>query len=328
MPEAERYDIRAVPLDASWEEFVDSATGTHTFARGDWLRCAEDVSSQGLFVRGAYLKDILVAAVIGQQTRRPLLQRLATPPLLPHAGFLFRKPVSEQLPRQEAERNSAWQALLANLAGCHHLHLSCGPGITDVREPIWAGWTAHPRYTYQIDLPSDRQKVWDGLERRTRTVIRKAEGAGFHVVPTTDHATFETLYRKTYTTATLPVDANLTQRFVTAALEAGLVEGHSVLSPEGAVAATVYFAIDNQAATPQLSAWVAGADPAFRDAGASALLYWKVLEATQAENFDFVGANMASIALFKRGFGGRLFSYYALEKWNSPWRRRVAALRR
>ncbi|MBT6146809.1 MAG: GNAT family N-acetyltransferase [Gemmatimonadetes bacterium] len=327
MPEAERFDIRTVPLDAAWETFVDSAAGSHTFARSDWLRCVHRVWPEDLIVRGAYLKDPLVAAVVGLQTTRPLLRRLATPPLLPHAGFLFRKPVSEQLPRQEAERNSTWQALLADLSDYHHLYLSCGSGITDVREPVWAGWQAHPRYTYQIDLPADRQQVWDGFERRMRTVIRKAEGTGFHVEPTTDHSTFSDLYRKTYPDTPPPVETVQTQRFIEAGLEAGLIEGHSVLSPTGDVAATVYFALDDKAETPQLSAWVAGADPAFRDAGASALLYWKVLETTTAARFDFVGANMASIALFKRGFGGRLVSYYALEKWNSGWRRLAAALR-
>lgn len=326
MAEGQRLEIRPIPLDSTWENFVDTATGSHPFVRGAWLRCAREALGSDLIVRGAYSGEALVGAVAGQETTGRV-RRLATPALLPHAGFLFRRPLSDQLPRQEADRTSAWQALLADSDRFQHLHLSCGPGIIDVREALWAGWQAHPRYTYQLDLPQDRQQVWDGLERRTRTVIRKAENGGYRVQPTVDHAAFGELYRQTYGNTAPPVDTDLTQRFVLAALAAGLVEGHSVIAPSGQTVATVYFALDRTRQDSCLYAWVAGVDPACRDSGASALLYWKVLEATSASSFDFVGANMASIALFKRGFGGRLVSYHALEKWNSSWRRWVATLR-
>ncbi len=324
MPEADRYEIRPVVIDDSWDTFVDTATGGSLFVRSSWLQCAQQAGAGEVVVRGAYDKDTLVAAVVGSRTGGKV-RRLATAPLLPHSGFLFRKPLSDQLPRQEAERNACWQALLPDLATYQHVHLSCAPAVVDMREALWAKWQVHPRYTYLIDLSEDRQTVWDGLERRTRTVIRKAETAGFRVEPA-DAEGFAELYLRTYGHTKPPVDADVTQRFVTAAVEQGLVEGYRAVTASGETAATVFFATD--ATQARLYAWVAGANPAYRDSGASALLYWKVLESTQAESFDFVGANMASIALFKRGFGGQLVSYYAMEKWNSSWRGLVASMRR
>jgi hypothetical protein len=323
MPEASRYEIQTVAADDAWDHFVTTATGGSLFVRATWLRCAEQAGTGETVIRGVFDKGTLIAAAVGTSTRGRV-RRFATAPLLPHSGVLFREPLSDQLPRQEAERNACWQALLPDLETYQHVHLSCAPTVVDMREAIWAKWQIHPRYTYHIDLAEDRQVLWDGLERRTRTVIRKAETAGFRVESATEEG-FDELYRRTYGDSKPPVGAELTQRFVGAALEQGLVEGYRAVAPSGETAATVFFATD--ATQARLYAWVAGADPTYRDTGASALLYWKVLEATEAESFDFVGANMASIALFKRGFGGRLVSYYALEKWNSSWRRWAAALR-
>jgi len=325
MPDGDRFEVREVALDDSWDAFVDAAIGGHIFVHSDWLRVAEAAGAGDPVVMGAYDKDALVAAIVGVRTKGRV-HRLATAPLLPHSGMLFRQPLSEQRPRQEAEQSAAWQTLAAELGGFDHIHVSCSPDVTDVREPLWAGWIAHPRYTYWIDLPPDRQQVWDGFERRTRTVIRKAETAGFHVAPASPEG-FGALYQSTYPDGRPPVDAQMAQRYVTEACSAGLVEGFSALSPDGDVATTVFFALEEGGSASQRYAWVAGADPAHRESGASALLYWKVLETTPATHFDFVGANMASIALFKRGFGGELVSYYAMERWNSRWRRLLAKLR-
>ena len=73
---------------------------------------------------------------------------------------------------------------------------------------------------------------------------------------------------------------------------------------------------------------MAGADPSHRDSGATSLLYWKVMEGTTRARFDFVGANLASIAFFKRGFGGDLVPYFATEGFGSPLLRSAVRLRR
>ena len=75
-------------------------------------------------------------------------------------------------------------------------------------------------------------------------------------------------------------------------------------------------------------AWVAGADPAYRDSGATSLLYWKLLLQAPFSRFDFVGANMREIALFKRGFGGTLLPYSAVAWCGSPLLRTLRSLRR
>ncbi|HCV24414.1 MAG TPA: hypothetical protein DGN59_13230, partial [Candidatus Latescibacteria bacterium] len=147
MPDGGRFEVREVALDDSWDAFVDAAIGGHIFVHSDWLRVAEVAGAGDPVVMGAYDKDALVAAIVGVRTKGRV-HRLATAPLLPHSGMLFRQPLSEQRPRQEAEQSAAWQTLAAELGGFDHIRVSCSPDVTDVREPLWAGWIAHPRYTY------------------------------------------------------------------------------------------------------------------------------------------------------------------------------------
>ena len=57
--------------------------------------------------------------------------------------------------------------------------------------------------------------------------------------------------------------------------------------------------------------------------GASVHAAQKALERLRAEGivetFDFAGANIGSIAHFKRGFGGRLVPYYAVSWARNRW---------
>ena len=92
-----------------------------------------------------------------------------------------------------------------------------------------------------------------------------------------------------------------------------MAKPQAIVSPEGEIASIVIFV----EGFDTLYAWVAGADPTFNPSGATSLLYWRVFEQTDFEKFDFVGANIPAIAKFKRGFGGDLVSYFAVEGFKS-----------
>ena len=59
-----------------------------------------------------------------------------------------------------------------------------------MRPFIWRGWDTRLRYTYQMDL-SDLDALFERVERRTRTVIRKAEKLGYAL----EHSDDVTLFR-------------------------------------------------------------------------------------------------------------------------------------
>ncbi|MFH1568320.1 MAG: GNAT family N-acetyltransferase [Gemmatimonadota bacterium] len=325
MPASDSYDIAPIEDDAEWEAFA-AAAGASPFASLAWLRCAQAGTGDPYRLYGCRRHGRLVAAASGLERRAWGARQLVTPPLLPHGGFLMAPPTSERPSLREAECSGAFRALIGFLGAEYgSLHLTMGPEVLDAREFTWAGWEVRPRYTYQLDL-LDREAVWEGMERRTRTAIRKAEAAGFEAGPGGDTALLRRLYEQVYArqNEAPPVHPAVVEAFAEAARQAGLTETWVVRAADGEPAAAVVFA----GGGPWAFAWVAGADPELRDSGAAALLYWRFLQQTAASHFDFVGANIPGIALFKRGFGCRLVPYLAVEAHRGRLRRGLVALRR
>ena len=322
MPEPDSYEIVDVATGDEWDDFVRLSVGSMPFATSAWLDCARAAGGDPV-IHGCFRRGELVGAVSGLAVGRGRGSRLVTPPLLPHGGFLYRAVHSDTPARRESGRNSAAASLIQFLSSTYaSSRLTHAPELTDIREFAWAGWDVQPRYTYRLDL-GDRQRVWQGLERRTRAVIRKAEEADFLFKRLDDPQLLRRQYELVYSDRP-PVEAALVERLVAAAQEAGLTEMYVVEAANGQAASAVVFARGSDC----VYAWVAGADPAFRDSGATSLLYWKFLEQTSFGHFDFVGANIPGIALFKRGFGGELVTYYHTEGYRRRWRRSLAAIRR
>lgn len=325
MTRAERFRIDEVP-PAVWDDFLEDAVGATLFSGADWVRDAAQATGTSARLVGAWDGDQLVAGVAGATSGSGWRRRFMTPHLLPHTGFLFRPATTDRPAHIESERSGATAALIEYLqAGHARIHLTHAPEVVDTREFLWAGWEVQPRYTYRIELPEDRSSVWDGFERRTRTAVRKAEKTGYRVEPTTDIAELRRLYGQVYGgQSNAPVPGDVLEKMAHLALDAGRVEGWRCLAPAGDTACVVFFVPSGDT----LYAWVAGADPAHRDSGATSLLYWRVLEGTTRSRFDFVGANLASIAFFKRGFGGDLVPYFATEGFGNPVLRMAVGLRR
>jgi len=326
VPDTDSYDLAEITDATLWDDFAGRAVGGTPFSTTPWLACASTATGEPWRLFGCFRKGRLVAGVSGLVRQSGPGSRLVTPPLFPHGGILHLPSDSLNPARQEADRNGALRALIAFLHHQFHLvQLTHAPGLVDVREFTWAGWTAIPRYTYQLDL-TDHQRLWDGLERRTRTAIRKAEKDGFRVRATDDtgllRRQFELVYDRQ--AGAPPVEAGLVGRIAEAAQQARLTETLLVESPDGATGAIVAFT----AGGDDTHAWIAGADPSLRDTGAAALLYWKYLEQTRARRFDFAGANIPGIALFKRGFGCRLVPYFAVEGYRSEWISSLVSLSR
>ena len=313
MPDS--YEVRAVENPETWDDFVRQAIGGTVFSTRTWLDCAARATGCPVHCYGLYKNGSLLAGVSGVELRRTGLTRLTTPDLTPHGGPLFAPIPSKGPAKLEAEWGRATQFIIDHLLQRYdHVQFALSPAVQDVREFIWCNWDIRTRYTYQMDL-SDLDALWERVERRTRTVIRKAEKGGFVLQPTDDMDLFRRQYELTYTRQDggPPVDSALVQIFASHALETGLAKAHAIVSPKGDTASIVIFV----EGFDTLYAWVAGADPAFNPSGATSLLYWRVFEQTDFDKFDFVGANIPAIAKFKRGFGGDLVSYFAVEGFKS-----------
>lgn len=311
---------------AAWDEFVRTATGRTVFSTSEWLECAQQAIGRPVRIYGCYHKGNLVAGVTGIERKQGPFRLYTTPDLCPHGGFLYAPVASESPAKPESEHSSATKVLAAFLTRRYHsVQLAHAPAIVDMREFIWSDWEVQPRYTYYIPL-DDPEAIWGRMERRVRTVIRKAENEGFGCRQGADTEQLRRLYELVYAgqPGRAPVAPEVVERFAAAAQQKGLTETHLVESTSGEAASIVVFAHGIDC----VHAWVAGADPAFREGGATSLLYWKFLEQANASRFDFVGANIPAIAFFKRGFGGELVAYSSVHRANGRLLRYATAARR
>ncbi len=322
---ADTFEIRLVADDTAWDGFVRQAIGGTVFSTSAWLRCAAAATGGQVHRLGCYRNGRLVAGISGLVRRRLGLYRLETPALTPYTGLLLAPVASKGPAKAEAAQHRACSHLLAHLAKHYdRVFLVHAPAIADVRPFTWQGWDAHLRYTYRLPLGDDNAR-WERIERRTRTAIRKAEKLGYQLRPTSDVALFRRQYEAIYANQadSPPIAAALAERFVAAALAAGLAQAYEIASSDGPAAIVAFVR-----GFDTTYAWAAGADPAYNHTGAISLLYWQYCNTAVHQHFDFVGANMPSIAFFKRGFGCDLVPYYAVVGHKSRWVKRAFDLRR
>ena len=320
------YKIHLVSDDALWDALVQQALGGTIFSTSAWLNCAARATDGEAHRIGCFRNGNLIAGLSGLARKRSGLNRLETPELTPHTGLLLAPVQSKGPAKAEAEQHRACELLIDYLEKEYdHVFLVHPPAITDMRPFTWRNWDARLRYTYQID-PSDSEALWDKIERRTRTVIRKAEKLGYALQPTDDVALFRRLYEALYNKQSdgAPVAADTAERFVAAVLKTGLGQAYKIESADGQVASVVVFVNGFDTAY----AWAAGADPTLNNTGATSLLYWQYLCKIEHKYFDFVGANIPAVAFFKRGFGGDLTPYYVSEGYKSKWIKRALSARR
>ena len=322
---ADTFEIRLVADDTAWDAFVRQAVGGTVFSTSAWLRCAAAATGGQVNRLGCYRNGHLVAGISGLARRRMGLYRLETPELTPHTGLLLAPVAGKGPAKAEAAQHRACTHLTDHLTKHYdRVFLVHAPTIADVRPFTWQGWNAHLRYTYRLPL-GDSNALWERVERRTRTAIRKAEKLGYQLRPTSDVALFRRQYEAIYANQAdgPPIATALAERFVAAALEAGLAQTYEIASPDGPAAVVAF--VEGFDTT---YAWAAGADPTYNHTGAISLLYWQHCTTAAHQYFDFVGANMPSIAFFKRGFGCDLVPYYAVEGYKSGWVKRAFGLRR
>ncbi len=305
------YEIHLVNDDVLWDALVQQALGGTIFSTSAWLNCAARATGGEAHRIGCFRNGNLIAGLSGLARKRSGLNRLETPELTPHTGVLLAPVKSKGPTKAEAEQHRACGLLIDYLEKKYdHVFLVHTPTITDMRPFTWRNWDARLRYTYQID-PSDNEALWDKVERRTRTVIRKAQKLSYALYSTNDTALFRRLYETLYAQQDggPPIAGAIAERFVASVLEANLGQAYKIEDPEGHIASVVVFV--NSFDTTY--AWAAGADPALNNTGATSLLYWQYLCKTEYKRFDFVGANIPAVAFFKRGFGGDLAPYYVSE---------------
>lgn len=201
------------------------------------------------------------------------------------------------------------------------------PGIGDLRGLVWSGWEARPHYNYVSawDAPGAWQEQVDSSARRQ---ARKARDGGLEVrfASASSTETLCDLWKRN--AAKQKLDPSLAANI--ASIGAWLASQYSgfvaeVRDGDGAAQAAGLYAWDHARVY-----YLAGAsDPEALGSGAPTLLHVAVLEEIDRRElprrYDWVGANTASVAQFKRKFGPELEILFAARRESRKGRLASAA---
>lgn len=243
----------------------------------------------------------------------------ALPPLCPVHTPLLARPVAEA---DTHARRSPLDALLTGLAAdVDQATFALPPSLPDLRPFTWAGWTATPRFSYHVRLGGDLRAGYSGTTRR----LVQNEAAAFEVVEDEAHVGAAVrLMADAYRRAggTLGLDEAAVTRLGAAVSEAGLARTFAALRA-GAPEAALVIATDGRTGVN----WITGSAPGPAMAVLVDAVAHRLAEAG-ASTFDLGGANVPTIAEFKRKFGAALVPTPQVRTVTHPALRLADRLRR
>ncbi len=234
--------------------------------------------------------------------RQRLGTRQATlPPFTQYSAVVTRKtPTPAAINRRQAPLEALLQGLKARYKGLLLLL-----DVADPRPAQWRHWRVSPLFTYRLD-PALRQTPWSTTTRRTW----RKYGRVFKTTESQDRAqTIIRLCEASYQRhgRKLPASEGTLLRliehlgpsvrcFVTARPDAAHPEAGLAVLHDGR---TAHYWVAGSTKGPSMTVLIGHVLELLHDAGIT--------------TFDMVGANTASIAEFKRQFGGELTQYFAIK---------------
>lgn len=308
-------------MRAAWEALAAVSPQRTAFSLPAFGEAVEAATGLPAHVAAVWEGERLRAGALVFEKRRGPYRAAALPPLAQYVSPLLEAGASEA---DVHARRTPLDALLGLLAAeFHQAGLVLHPSLADARTLQWAGWRVAPAYTYRIDLGPEEEATagWSAnplrVLRRERDRFEIEEGAA-------GLAEALALLQSSHERQgeALPLSPSRLERLAAPLLEAGPARVFVARAGGRAEAGLVVLA-DGRTA----HYWLAGSAPG---PGMTVLLA-EVLERLRAEGvsvFDFAGANVPSIAEFKRRFGGALVPYFRARLVRRPELRLLGALRR
>ncbi len=314
-----------------WDAFAESSPQGTVFQTSAWKLTLEAVHGPDSCPwLGAFHQGELVGGCTFLARRRWCLSEAVTPLLTPYAGYLLPAAPGEKISGRVTSERKILTALAREMARRFgRENLICAPGLCDSRPLSQSGYSVSPRFTYRLDLSLPSAEIWKRLEGHTRRQINKAGRENFEPCALDAARAFE-LFQGTFErqSQTSPVSRRLFDavvsgapllpfREIAAVAQDGRLASFVVLLR---FAGVVHYAIASTA-------------PESISSGVSSLLIWRTLDAHAAAGdgiriFDFVGANIPSIARFKEGFNPELTPFWRLERSTGTAGHLVAAAAR
>ncbi|MFC1652375.1 GNAT family N-acetyltransferase [Planctomycetota bacterium] len=182
----------------------------------------------------------------------------------------------------------------------------------------WKGFRQTTFYTFVLPDLRNETRLWDGLEAKIRTDIRKASDRYKLCIredPSIDD--FLRLQHKTFDRQgkSLPYDEGVVRRLDYECVKRKCRKIWIAEDDKGRQHAGAYIVWNENSAYYLMG----GGDPGLRNSGATSYVLWEAIKqaATVTKRFDFEGSMVESIERFFRAFGGQQELIFNVNKTNS-----------
>lgn len=180
----------------------------------------------------------------------------------------------------------------------------------------WQGFQQTTRYTYVLEDLTNPDAIWDSMEKKIRTGIRKAEKQ-LTVRDDLSLDQFIGLNEMVFTRQRRqsPYHRSVIERIDNACKSRDCRRIFFAHDESERVHAAVYIIWDEQSAYYLMS----GSDPDLRESDANSLCLWKAIKFSSSvtQAFDFEGSMLKNVEPFFRAFGGKQKPYFQIRKINS-----------
>ncbi len=311
-----KIKVKRIEDVSLWNEFVLNSTYGTVFSSSEWLNAGAAAQGGNPVILGVWEENELIAGVSFVEIIRGPLKKATTPVLTPYGGFVYNSDPGKPHSDYESLHLLCAEKLTGSLRKkYHHVFLVHSPGFFDIRPFSWQGWNERVRYTYLLDL-TDKDKLMSNIRERVKRKIRKAEKS-IILGGTINAVQVGEMYAKIFRNRDRvpPLSPKIITSMVGSLAKSGLVEINTAQETGGEIVALQVLVIGKDT----VYTWVYGTIPEKNYTGADSLLIWDAVKRYHKTHkiLDLVGANIPSIAFFKKGFGGVLTPYYVTENYSS-----------
>lgn len=307
----------------TWDEFVGRSPQGTLFHTSVWKRVIDSSSEAGHLKLIGCFDDfgLLGGCVLFERERFGHLTGV-TPLLTPYVGILLDIDVGEKLSDRISRDTEVLDHLIRHLLDNYeYVNLINPPHLEDVRPLVQAGFQLVPRFTYYLNLRLPAEEHWARFDGSARRQIKKAQRENFDLLAHVHPAEGYELLTRTYARRgeNCPVSKELFEAVVG---HEGLREYREIIAAYLNNQLIAYIVLLKFRQT--LYYGIAATHSDYLSTGVSSLLIWEILQQygnREWREFDFVGANIPSIARFKENFNPRLQMYFQMEYFGHAYLR-------
>jgi hypothetical protein len=248
-------------------------------------------------------------------TRRFGYKILDRPPLTHALGPWFSSGDTEVEPSLSTQ-HKLLRLLVDALPKVHFYRQNWMPEIRNWIPFYWRDFKETTRYTYQLDLTSGQEELWNKLQGRCRSEIRKGENTSLlQIEETFDLNDISKVMTQTFENKglRLPFDPKVVERI----LQSGKENGHaSAYIAKDITKETCAFAVIVRDRTTAYYI-LGGVSDKYRSSGAMSLVLWNAIQDSHNRGllkFDFEGSMIEPIERFFRSFGATQTPYFYITK--------------